>query len=76
MKLAVLQDIRVYEQIQESLALLKILSLSKKNMEKGRFKPVKRAFEDLRKRIQGNSFQTLSDYLSDHQIKCLYSLYP
>ena len=49
---AVLQDIRVYEQIQESLALLKMLSLSKRNMEKGDFKPVKQAFKDLRKRIQ------------------------
>jgi len=51
MKLDV-KDIRVYEQIQESLAFLKMLSLSRRNMEKGRFKPVKQAFKDLRKRIQ------------------------
>jgi prevent-host-death family protein len=37
---AVLQDVRVYEQTQESLALLKILSMSRKNLEKGGIKPV------------------------------------
>jgi prevent-host-death family protein len=49
---AVLQDVRVYEQTQESLALLKILSISKKNMEKGNIKPINKSFEDIRKRIQ------------------------
>lgn len=49
---AVLQDVRVYEQTQESLALLKILSISKKNMEKGNVKPIEKSFEDIRKRIQ------------------------
>ena len=50
---AVLQDVRVYEQTQESLALLKILAISKKNMEKGNTKPVEKSFEDIQRRIQG-----------------------
>ncbi len=49
---AVLQDVRVYEQTQESLALLKILSLSKRNMEKGNIKPLEKSFDDVRRRIQ------------------------
>lgn len=49
---AVLQDVRAYEQTQESLALLKILMQSTKNLQDGRSKPAKRAFADLRKRIK------------------------
>lgn len=49
---AVLQDVRVYEQTQESLALLKLLSLSKKNMEKGNLKPLESSFENIQRRIQ------------------------
>ncbi len=49
---AVLQDIKLYEQTQESLALLKILALSGKNLKDGNVKPVKRAFTDVRKRIK------------------------
>ncbi len=48
----VLQDVRVYEQTQESLALLKILSMSKKNLEKGNIKSIDKSFEDIRKIIQ------------------------
>jgi len=48
---AVLQDVRVYEEIRESLALLKMLSLSRKSLEKGDFKPVDRAFRDIRRKI-------------------------
>jgi prevent-host-death family protein len=48
----VLQDVRVYEQTQETLALLKILSLSRKSMEKGDFKPMNRSFRDIRKKIK------------------------
>ncbi|MFQ5675207.1 MAG: type II toxin-antitoxin system Phd/YefM family antitoxin [bacterium] len=47
----ILQDIRVYEQTQDSLALLKILAQSSKSLKAGQFKPAKRAFSDLRKRI-------------------------
>jgi len=49
---AVLQDIESYEQTQESLALLKMLAQSSQNVQEGRSKPVKKAFADIRKRIQ------------------------
>jgi len=48
----ILQDVRVYEQTQESLALLKILAQSSKSRKAGQFKPAKRAFSDLRKHIK------------------------
>jgi len=48
----VVQDIRAYEEMQESLALLKILAQSSANLQKGRVKPLKKAFADLRKRIR------------------------
>jgi prevent-host-death family protein len=48
---AVLQDISSYEQTRESLALLKIVALSTANLEKGRYKPLKKAFSDLDQRI-------------------------
>ncbi|MBC8017558.1 MAG: type II toxin-antitoxin system Phd/YefM family antitoxin [Verrucomicrobia bacterium] len=49
---AVLQDIASYEEIQESLALLKILALSQKDVEEGRVEPVEKAFADLREEIR------------------------
>ena len=48
---AVLQDIASYEQTQESLALLKMLAQSAKSVREGRSNPIKRAFSDIRKRI-------------------------
>ncbi|MFA6473100.1 MAG: type II toxin-antitoxin system Phd/YefM family antitoxin [Candidatus Latescibacterota bacterium] len=51
---AILQDIQVYEQTQESLALLKIVSQSTKNIEKGNFKTIEQSFKDIRKRIKEN----------------------
>lgn len=51
----VVQDIKVYEQTQESLALLKILAQSASNLNKGNYKPTRKSFSDLRKRIQDNS---------------------
>ncbi len=51
---AVIQDIRVYEQTQDSLALLKILAQSTTNINKGSFKPAKKSFSDLKKRIKEN----------------------
>jgi len=47
---AVIQGISEYEELQESLALLKILAQSKKSLEGGKYKPVTRAFKDLRKK--------------------------
>ena len=49
---AVLQDIESYEQTQESLALLKMLAQSSQDIQEGRSKPPKKAFADIRKRIQ------------------------
>ena len=48
----VLQDIHVYEQLQESLALLKMLAQSKRNVQEGKTKPVRSAFRDARKRVR------------------------
>ena len=49
---AVLQDVKVYEDLQESLALLKIIAISNKNLEKKNVKTSKQAFADIRKEIQ------------------------
>lgn len=48
---AVLQDIGEYERIQESIALLKILAVSRKDIEAGRIKPADEAFKSIRQRI-------------------------
>jgi len=50
---AVLQDICEYEKTQESLALLKILAQSRKNLEEGKLKPAKEAFRELRGKTGG-----------------------
>ena len=49
---AVLQDIASYEQMQESLALLKILAQSSRSIREGRSKPARKAFADVRKHIK------------------------
>lgn len=49
---AVLQDIHVYEQTQDSLTLLKMLAISKKKMADGKFKSMERCFNDISKRIE------------------------
>ncbi len=51
---AVLQDIREYEKTQDSLALLKILALSKKGLEAGKVRPAKEAFQSLRAKAKGS----------------------
>jgi len=53
---AVLQDIHVFEQTQESLAMLKILALSNKSLQAGTVKPVEKAFRDVRKRIRDHDW--------------------
>jgi len=50
---AVLQDIESFEQTQETLALLKILALTNKNVEAGKVRPVTAAFTGLRDRAKG-----------------------
>ena len=44
----VLQDVKIYEEMQESLALLKILALSTKSKDKKKYKPVESSFDDIR----------------------------
>ena len=51
----ILQDIKLYEQTQESLALLKILAMSNKNLSDGKVKPFDQTFSDIRKRIKEES---------------------
>lgn len=51
----VLQDVTAYEQIQESLALLKMLAQSTKSYQQGHSKPVTKAFADIRRRIKTRS---------------------
>ncbi len=50
----VVQDVHTYEQTQESLALLKMLAQSSRSIKEGKFKPARRAFEDLNKRIEAH----------------------
>ncbi len=51
----IVQDIHVYEQTQESLALLKMLAQSSASIEQGKFKPAGEAFDSIRKRIEEKS---------------------
>ena len=47
----VVQDIKAYEETQETLALLKILSMSSSNIEKGQAKGIKETFSEIRKEL-------------------------
>jgi prevent-host-death family protein len=46
----VMQDIESYEQLQETMALLKILALGTRQIEEGKIQPVKNIIERLRDR--------------------------
>jgi prevent-host-death family protein len=48
---AVLLDIASYEQTQETLALLKILALGRKQVEEGKTVSAKEAFRNVRQRL-------------------------
>ena len=50
---AILQDIREYEKVQESLAMLKILAQSRKSLEAGNTRSVKDVFRDIRAKAKG-----------------------
>lgn len=52
---AVLQDIHQYEKTQESLAMLKILALGKKEAEKGKAQPMDQVFAELRKLLKAKN---------------------
>lgn len=49
---AVLQDINLYEETQESLAMLKILAGSTKQRKEGKGEKVEKAFRDIDRRIR------------------------
>jgi prevent-host-death family protein len=49
----ILQDVKVYENTQESIALLKILALSGREIKKGNYKTLEKSFENVRNRING-----------------------
>ena len=48
----VVQDIKVYEEMQDSLALLKILALSNKSLERKEFKSLDDSFADIKTKIK------------------------
>jgi len=48
----VVQDIKVYEEMQDSLALLKILALSNKSLERKEFKSLDDSFNDIKTKIK------------------------
>ena len=48
---AVVQDIHLYEQTQESLAMLKILAMSSQSLREGKTRPTKDSFGTIRERI-------------------------
>jgi len=51
---AVLQDIKSYEEMQESLALLKMLSMSSKSKAQKQYKTIENSYSDVRNRIAKN----------------------
>ena len=48
----VIEDIREYEKQQETMALLKVLAMGRKEVENGAAKPVEGAFNDIDARIR------------------------
>ena len=54
---AILQDIKKYEQIQDSLALLKILALSNKSLKDKDYKTAAESFKSIRERINKSQFK-------------------
>lgn len=48
---AVMLNIRMYEELQESLALLKILAISSQHVREGKTKSAEDAFQHLRERL-------------------------
>lgn len=57
----VVQDIKEFEKMQETMALLKILSMSQESIKKGKFKPVDKAFKDIRRKIDKFKKHALQD---------------
>ncbi|WP_298398998.1 type II toxin-antitoxin system Phd/YefM family antitoxin [Sphingobium sp.] len=51
---AVIQDIRSYEQTQETLAMLKILALGMEDIRAGRVRPAREVFEEIKAKRRKN----------------------
>ncbi|GGA82296.1 antitoxin [Nitratireductor aestuarii] len=51
---AVLQDLAQYEETQATLALLKVLALTNKQVEEGEVRPAKETFARLRARLSNS----------------------
>ena len=49
---AIIQDLESYEEMQESLALLKMLAQSQQCIDQGQVKTVRQSFKQLRARIR------------------------
>lgn len=58
---AVLQDLKSYEETQESLALLKIIALSKKSVEREKPKKYASAFVNVRRKAKEYRKQSQAD---------------
>lgn len=54
---AVLQDIESYEELQESLAMLKIVAMSTKSLLEGKGQTVEEAFGEVRRRMNETTHQ-------------------
>ena len=50
----IVQDVKVYEEMQDSLALLKLLALSNKSLEEGEYKSLDKSFSDIKTKIKEN----------------------
>ncbi|MCF7793528.1 MAG: type II toxin-antitoxin system Phd/YefM family antitoxin [Candidatus Cloacimonetes bacterium] len=51
---AVLQDIKEYEEMKETLALLKILALGEESVRKGEVKSADEVFSEIEKKIEND----------------------
>ncbi len=49
---AIIQDLRSYEEMQETLAMLKVVAAGEKAVEEGRVKTLDAAFTEIRKRVR------------------------
>ena len=49
---AVMQDLKTYEETQETLALLKILALSRRDIEQGKTAPARNVIKRLRRKYK------------------------
>ena len=48
----VIQDVKAYEEMRETMALLKILAMSSTHIKQGKLKKATKAFSDIETRIQ------------------------